>query len=348
MLNLYLFDMDSVLLYPGSYRGAFQETTNFFAQQMGLGDLAPTDDEIEAIEAMGITSEWDSAPISIADIILNGERPQYVELAKRVHDFWRKGEEYPAEAAHRLILEISNSPLANSEQLRNILLHSRDIHKSPVMYVFQQFILGDAFEATYGLPRTFESHSMLLTRDRKALDRPVPPNSAIYTARPSKPPREIGHRMGYAPEAEIGAELVGLAHLPIIAVGSFEWLVQELGNGVRAEELVKPSPIHGLAAIGAAAGYSESASLIAAEAASRGEWLSPLRELREQSGKVTVFEDSATSIAGVREAVRMLGPNWSYAGIGIAPGGPKVEVLAKVSDRVYASINDALDGELNG
>ncbi len=356
MLNLYLFDMDSVLLYPGGYRAALIATINHFSQKLGLGDLAPTEDEIEGIEALGITSEWDSAPISVAEILITRQRPDYVELARRVNAEWRKGE-YPAEAAYRLLNPISTrsvqSPISNDVEtgdwgLDDLLLHSRTISRSPVQNIFQQFVLGDAFEPTYGLARTIESPSMLLEYDRSALNRTVPPQSAIYTARPCKVPREVEPRLGYAPEAELGARLVGLTHLPVIGFGSFQWLVEELGNGALADELVKPSPVHALAAIGAAATGLESVSLIAAEAATRGIWQSPLKELRGQPGRVTVFEDSAKSITGVREAVSLLGENWSCMGIGIATGGPKAEALAKVSDRVYASINDALIGELNG
>lgn len=357
MLNLYLFDMDSVLLYPGGYRAALISTINYFSQQFGLGDLAPTEEEIEGIEALGITSEWDSAPIAVAEILVTRQRPDYVELARRVNAEWRKGE-YPAEAAWRLLEPVSTrsvqSQVSNNLETRDwmlriddLLLHSRNIRRSPVQAIFQQYVLGEAFEPTYGMARTIDSKSALLEYDRKALNRPVPEHSAIYTARPCKVPREVEPRLGYAPEAELGAHLVGLTHLPVIGFGSFQWLVEELGNGILADELVKPSPVHALAAIGAAATGLESASLIAAEAATRGTWLSPLQELREQQGRVMVFEDSARSISGVREAVGLLGEAWSCVGVGIATGGPKAEALAKVSDRVYASINDALIGELN-
>jgi len=336
--------MDSVLLHPGGYRAALIETVNHFSRAMGFGDLAPTHDEIEAFEAAGITSEWDSAPISIAEIALTGQRPHYHSLVQRVSAEWRKGE-YPVEAAHRLI---SNSKLLTSNgnlRLENLLLHSRDIRRSPALNIFQQFTLGDAFEETYGLPKTIEAHSTLLKHDRAALARPAPPNSAIYTARPTRPPRDVPPRLGYAPEAELGAQLVGLSHLPIIGFGSFQWLAETIGGD--PEAYLKPSPVHALAAIGAAIGASESESLRAAEAAARNEWLSPLQELRGVKGRVTVFEDSARSIVGVREAASLLGENWECVGVGISPGGPKKLALEKVANRVYPSVNDAIDGELN-
>ncbi|HLB47535.1 MAG TPA: hypothetical protein VJL59_11070, partial [Anaerolineales bacterium] len=174
MLNIYLFDMDAVLLHPGGYRAALIATVNHFSRGMGLGDLAPTYDEIETFEAVGITSEWDSAPISIAAISLAHSRPDYLSLVERVSAEWRRGE-CPAEAAYRVLFP---SPRgrgdkgkgeifgANGDWHTAILLHSRDIRRSPVLNVFQQFTLGDAFESTYSLPRTIDAHSTLLKHDR--------------------------------------------------------------------------------------------------------------------------------------------------------------------------------------
>jgi hypothetical protein len=48
----------------------------------------------------------------------------------------------------------------------------------------------------------------------------------------------------------------------------------------------------------------------------------------------------------VREAARMLGGNWSCTGVGIAAGGPKREALLKSADRIYASIDEAIDVEV--
>jgi hypothetical protein len=342
-MDIHLFDMDSVLLMPGGYRAALVETINYFSRQLGLGDLGPTHAEMEAIESYGITSEWDSAPIAIVEIMQTGQRPDYIALTERVSAEWRKGE-YAAEAAWRLF---SNSPTLRIGELENYLLYSRDISRSAILNVFQQFTLGDQFEATYQLPKTIDTHSTLLKHDRPLLARAVPPHSVIYTARPCKAPRDVAPRLGFAPEAELGAELVGLSHLPLIGFGSFQWLAEELGNGVVSEHFLKPLPTHGLAAIAAALGGPESEAVRAGEAAKRGEWLSPLKELRAESGRVIVFEDTARSIGGVREAVSLLGGNWTCVGIGIAAGGPKREALSKVADRLYNSLNDALDSEIS-
>lgn len=367
-MNIYLFDMDAVLLHPGGYRAALVATVNYFSTAMGLGEMAPSLEEIEAFEAMGITSEWDSASICIAALlaasgwqfrggfwdaaaILRGNenqnfaRPNYRALGARACAEWRPGE-YAAEAAYRVLLD-GRPPDGLERRLADLLLHTRDINRSPVLPVFQQFTLGADFEPTYGLPQTIETESLLLKFDRPALNRPIPDHSAIYTARPSNPPRDVPalQGLGYAPEAELGAKLVGLSHLPLIGYGSLRWLAETVGGGVH--HYVKPSPVHGLAAIGAAAGAPESGALIAAEALLRGEWLSPLKELRGWRGRVTVFEDSASSIRGVREAVKRLGENWKCRGIGISSGGPKYEALIEVADRVFDSLDVAMENALH-
>ncbi|MBI3362755.1 MAG: hypothetical protein HY023_16770 [Chloroflexi bacterium] len=363
-LEIYLLDMDAVLLHPGGYRAALIATVNHFSTAMGLGEQAPAVEEIEAFEAAGITSEWDSASICIAALLAasaheysggfsdaasalrgdgrrHGPRPDYRALAGRVAAELRRGE-YPAEAAYRLLLNDRSSD-GLRRPLAELLLYTRDIHRSPVLPVFQQFTLGEAYEATYGLPRTIETESLLLEHDRPALSHPVPPRSAIYTARPSNPPRDVPPRsgMGYAPEAELGAGLVGLSHLPLIGYGSLKWLAETVGGDTH--QYVKPSPVHALAAIGAATGALESEALVAAEALTRGDWLSPLKDLRDGRGRVTVFEDSASSIRGVREAVSLLGEGWQCRGIGISAGGPKREALAQVADRVYPSLDAAIE-----
>ncbi|MEK7442305.1 MAG: hypothetical protein AABZ78_16015 [Chloroflexota bacterium] len=338
--NLYLFDMDAVLLYPGGYRAALMATVNYFSREMGLGDCAPTMHEIEVFESVGITSEWDSAPMCIVALMLNGKRVDYAELARRVSAETKSGE-CPAEAAYRVFHQTSEV-LETSE----VLLHSRNINRSRVLQVFQQFTLGEQYESTYGLKRTFENGhgSLLLKYDRKVITLPVPERSAIYTARPSKPPRDVPMQIGYAPEAELGAELVGLSHLPLIGFGRLQWLAERVGPQAHGELYIKPSPVHALAAIGAAFGFPESESLLMAEALARGELNTGLGELR--GVRVTVFEDSAASIQGVRQAVNLIGG--VCVGIGISSGGPKLERLEKISDRVYPSIDEALQGEING
>lgn len=334
---LYLFDMDAVLLKSGGYRAALTATVNHFAVEMGFDAPDLTDAEIESFEAAGVTSEWDSAPICLAALWLDGRsRPDFPAIVKRVGAETRQGE-CPAEAAHRIF----SSPVKHAK-LDELLLNSRNIRRSRVMSVFQQFTLGQAFESTYGLPRIIETEAFLLKYDRPLLTKPIPANSVIYTARPCGPPRDAPPSTGYAPEAELGAALVGVGHLPIVGFGSMQWLEAQIGG--LAEHYVKPSSVHALAAIAVAAGAPESESLIAAASKARGETPALFNELR--GGRVMVFEDSARSIGGVREAVTMLGAGWECVGIGIASGGPKLAALEKAADRIYASVDEAIEREI--
>jgi hypothetical protein len=86
------------------------------------------------------------------------------------------------------------------------------------------------------------------------------------TARPSSPPREVtDSHFGYAPEAEIALELVELADIPLIAFGKLEYLAAQ--RGLDPGALVKPSPVHALAAAIAALTGNEWAGLQSA-----GDW----------------------------------------------------------------------------
>jgi hypothetical protein len=70
---------------------------------------------------------------------------------------------------------------------------------------------------------------------------------------------------GYAPEAEIALDLVGLADIPLIAFGKLEYLAAK--RGLDAGVLIKPSPVHALAATAAALTGDEWAGLQSA-----GDW----------------------------------------------------------------------------
>ena len=128
-LHIHLFDMDSVLLHPGGYRAALIATITHFASALGLEDVAPTFEEIEAFESVGITSEWDMAPICVAAISSRGGRPDYRDLAQRIAKEVHE-KEYPAQAAYRVL---PRAPFVGwGVRADEILLHSRDVHRSPV------------------------------------------------------------------------------------------------------------------------------------------------------------------------------------------------------------------------
>jgi hypothetical protein len=163
--------------------------------------------------------------------------------------------QYPAEAA---LLHgcFSSIPM---DLRTNLLSQSRNVNFSQTMRLFQHYSLGSqVFSETYKLPAEVETESFLLTHDRSNItdairDRLFQPNIHLagLTARPSAPPREVDDsHFGYAPEAEIALKLVGLANIPLIAFGKLEYLAAQ--RGLDAGALIKPSPVHALAATAAA------------------------------------------------------------------------------------------------
>jgi hypothetical protein len=141
----------------------------------------------------------------------------------------------------------------------NILSQSRNVNFSQTMRLFQHYSLGSAtFRQTYNLPAEVETDSFLHTHDRSNINDTIraklrQPGICLagLTARPSAPPREVDDsRFGYAPEAEIALELVGLADIPLIAFGKLEYLATQ--RGLDPSALIKPSPVHALAATVAA------------------------------------------------------------------------------------------------
>ena len=168
----------------------------------------------------------------------------------------------------------------------NILGQSRNIKFSQTMRLFQHYSLGSrAFSETYDLPAEVETESFLLTHDRSNINDEIRAKlrrpdiyPAGLTLRPSAPPRDVeGSHLGYAPEAEIALELVGLADIPLIAFGKLEYLAAS--RGLDPGALIKPSPVHALAATAAALTGNEWAGLQSA-----GDWY--------QTGKLNgIFSD---------------------------------------------------------
>ncbi|MBI5958872.1 MAG: hypothetical protein HY866_09070, partial [Chloroflexi bacterium] len=175
---------------------------------------------------------------------------------------------------------------------------------------------------------------------------------AIFTARPSMAPTDLPEnessgqpQAGYAPEAELAAELVGLAGIaPLIGQGRVGWLAWRGGRS--ASDYVKPSPVQALAALGAALTGSETAALIAAAALfEQGQRIGPLADLDHQPTRVFVFEDSTGGIRAVRSAVELLrqtGLDITLQSVGVSPNADKRAALAEVADHLVDDVNSGL------
>ena len=285
MTKIILLDIDGVLVHPGGYRAALRATVQRFIDpnfeiQEGL---------LTELEKRGISSEWDMSPLIIAsyweDILSRqpmNDLPDDVSTAARliqdqcrvnmpgeisIPEFALVTGQYPAETAFHAEC-FSSIPAALR---KNLLTETRSVYKSNSMRTFQQYTLGSRdFSETYNLQAEFETDSFLLKHDQSNVDEKIRAalqqdgnHLAAFTARPSRPPRGMAvSNLGYAPEAELALELVGMKNIPLIAFGKLEYIAAQYQ--LDPATLVKPSAFQALAATLAAWTGDESAALQAA------------------------------------------------------------------------------------
>lgn len=351
MRQLLLFDVDGVLIHPIGYKYALRDTVNAFAAQLGQPAVDLSLAEIADFEACGLTNEWDSAAICAALLTVqsaNGQqgRPDFVAFA---HTIAAYNPDHYTPSLVALDLLQKQTPTAMHAQLQMLL---SDIYslETPTTRIQQAFTLGsEHFAKTYQQVAPHSSLSYLLEYDTALLS---PASKAalqqwhnqqngmvIYTARPSLPP--TGDSLGYAPEGDFAATLLGL-DVPLIAAGRMEWIARQ--HGRKAAEYIKPSPVQALAAIGAAACGDEIQALQAAATFyEQGRLAAPLATLNEVY--ITVFEDSVGGIQATHAAVERLqhtGLALHLQAIGVAPEASKQAALARVSDHVVPDVNTGL------
>jgi phosphoglycolate phosphatase-like HAD superfamily hydrolase len=200
-MNLWLFDLDGVLIQPQGYREALRRTVAHFSREMGNPERPLEESTIEAFEAQGITCEWDIAGIcAAADVFtiwqanpdlhipadfpralrvlhkdtLQRPQPDYAGWARRVSAL---GDETPSGSAVKLFRQEAGHAEPNVDRagefdavLDALLGHSREFARSPVMQYFQQFTLGSrAYADHYHVPATVETPSLLEEMDRLAI-----------------------------------------------------------------------------------------------------------------------------------------------------------------------------------
>lgn len=376
-----LLDVDGVLVHSRAYHLGLQKTVEYFGKRMGLAKPhMPTQAEIDLFEANSVTVEWESSAICVAALLqarlewsqreelrsaefwtlldalaarpADVPRPDFAALARRVGAATR-----PAQRPSLAALELFAASAGAPPYLVALLGRCYDAHASPTHQVTQNFVIGHRrYAECYGLTPHFEHPALLETEDAPLLspelrDRLLAERAAgrvwfaLYTARPSHPPRDAMTSLrGYTPEAEMALALLGLdGDVPTMAVGKLEWAARRAGRS--AMEYVKPSPVHALAAIAAARTGREAEAIDAALAVHRGERLPDV--YASCAGEhVHVFEDSASSLRAVAHAVELLnayGLNLRLTRHGIAPeGSSKHAALAPIAERVHADINAGL------
>lgn len=373
MKKVILLDIDGVLVYHGGYRAALHATLNHFASLMGLSHFDFPEEKLSELEKRGIFSEWDMVPLLLGtlwnDILshrthlnlpvdlssaaveighnINGYMPR--ELV--IPEFELTAGQYPAEAA----LQNGCFPFIPINLRTNLLSQSRNVNFSQTMRLFQHYSLGSrVFSETYELPAEVESESFLLTHDRSNINDAIraklrQPNIhlAALTARPSAPPREVNDlRFGYAPEAELALELVGLADIPLIGFGKLEYLASR--RGFDAGALIKPSPVHALAATAAAFTGNEWAGLQSA-----GDWVQTgqlngaFADL-PRTFELSVIEDTLGGIRSVQAAgdiLRQSGFDVTVHALGLTSGSTaKADAFRQTGVRYFENWEELIAG----
>jgi len=327
MTRIILLDVDGVLVQPGGYRAALRATFNHFIEPR----LDLQEETLTNLEKRGITSEWDMSPLLLAsywtDILsrqpmqnlpsdvaaaaveINRQRKVDAPARVSVPEFSLVAGQYPAEAA----FHTGCFAILPYELQKNLLTETRNIHKSYTMRIFQHFTLGSKrFAETYKLPAEFETKPFLLTYDKSNINEEIRSklcqsdhHLAALTVRPSAPPREVfDSHSGYAPEAEMALELVGLSDIPSIAFGKLEYLASHYG--LETATLMKPSPFHALAGVLAAWTGEEWHSLQATNHWRETGSLNGLLDQLPSAFELMVVEDTMGGIQSTRSAAEIL------------------------------------------
>jgi len=310
-----------------------------------------------------LPSRWDDALDVLAARPLELPHPDYLALVARVGARRRDFKETSHAVRAVLWDDAQALPLAQREAvgaiLDELLADTHSFDRAPVTQYFQHLAIGsEGVEQTYGIAPHFEVRPYLLDYDvadlspenvarlRDAADAAASAGRiypVIYTARPSLPPNGItAPANGYSPEAELAQTLVGLEGWPLIGLGRLQWLAARCSG--QTAQIVKPSPVQALAAIGAAVGPETVALEAAWTFHETGELRGPLASLGTTT--VRIFEDTVGGMRGVRGAVELLqaaGADIRWQPYGITPPmGSKAEAMAAQGIPTYRSVNEAV------
>ena len=372
-MKILLLDMDGVLLEPGGYHRALQETVAQVGRLLGYQTVNLTVGDIAAFEAAGVISEWDSAaicaalllgklwtenplltlpPIVAAPVLPphGNSPPDFESFARSLAQACLQRMAPLKRAEHLLLHATPSRTSAQRQAIRAILHNASQIDASPTHRIFQELVLGSqVFAGTYGLPPSLDTESYLLLYDRPALSNPARQKllewlvdadhqAVIFTSRPSRSPD--AHTS--TPEAEIGARGVGLETLPLLGLGGLSWLSARRGSDVGA--FGKPSPIHALAALRRSLGDPlQDALLVTAALVLDGQADRTWGALA--GAQVYFFEDTVPGVSSLRSAQDILeniGVPISVHLFGVTDSEPKRQALQAVGVVVVSTLDVAL------
>ena len=363
-----------MLVEPHGYHQALVESVRLIGQALGYPEAKPNARDIVEFEAAGITSEWDSAAACAALMLIHRweedanvalpaqlSPPYATNAALKAPDYGafarslRRTATHASPPAQRLEEAIREKFewLSHSqvEIIRELLSNATSAHGSVTHRTFQELVLGSqVYEEVYPYPAGLATNSYLDCHDHPNLSRAEQAilrrwlaqeynSAAILTLRPSQPPDD---HVFSTPEAESGAQIVGLVDVPIAGYGGLTWLGKL--RGLNPRTLGKPSPVHALAALRLAGGDKlESALASSAELAldeiNDGKWG------KFDRARVMVFEDSANglrSAMGAKEVLAKLKIHLNVIPFGVAANRAKQKSLQAVGAEIAPSFPHAL------
>ena len=367
--TILLFDMDGVLLTSEGYYRSLQDVIKLIGQNLGITNPDLERDVISKLEAFGLTHIWEHLAIFSSLLLMHvwtkipdARIPDHIDpepdkfLEIKDIDFnnfiqrLNQNEIYSFTKIKEAV--IKQQPGLGASQIEYIQLlfeTIKDIYKSPILTIMQEFVLGSQqFSQVYNLPSQLNIKSYPRRYDQAVLSKELHiilkdwlkskyHHAVIFTNRPDIPPEDF---FG-VPEAELGAEIVGLSDVPLVGAGSLDWLAH-INN--QEDCYYKPHPIHALAAMQAAVGQPIKESMnLALDLIKGGQ--SKVDDWKVLSGATLfVIEDSKGGLESVKSACQLLGdigiPIELYL-IGVSTQEDKIKSLLEITDQIYADINQS-------
>ncbi len=232
-MEIFLFDLDGVLLNSAGYHRSLVETVRQLSLILGFGDRGLTQEEIDAFEARDITAEWDSSALCAALLLVTAweanddvslptrpplglprpVRHAFPDIRQFLTELDRRGPNDPlAEAEASLLRRIDSRRPDHAASVRSLLAGARSLDDSLTFRLVQMYNLGSRqFEEIYGEAAGMESPSFLERYDQPTLSdverasllrklEQAGRSAAIVTNRPSSSPLRLRSRRPGAPK----------------------------------------------------------------------------------------------------------------------------------------------------
>jgi len=234
-MEILIFDMDGVLLKPFGYHRALKETVRLAGISTGFGEVLLADEQIAKFEALGISSEWHSSALCMAVMALEKqkgitrEEDQTQPIILDLEDLFVAISDRPMQdpalsrglAAIERLAAKANVP---ADLVCWLVAQSESIQRSPTINWFQELVLGsESYTSTYQKRPQFETESYLKLYDERLLNEPQTERVLRWTDKPDHGAAIMTRRpssglpgFATAPDANMGAALVGLENLPIV------------------------------------------------------------------------------------------------------------------------------------